>query len=95
MNRVTARLRALRLYLVLAAVPAAVAFLVGGPYLGGLLAVMWVAIVLTVGMAATSTRQQAPNTWNPRGRLHGDTVFTDVRRGKDPRSGGFTDLRGR
>jgi hypothetical protein len=65
------RLRALRPYLAVAAVPAVLALLLMGLHLGGLLALMWTVLVLTVGMAATSQRPERPNTYDPRGRLHG------------------------
>lgn len=71
MDAVTPRVQALRPYLVVALVPAVLGLLVGGPRLGGLLAVMWVPLVLTVGFAATSQREEKPSTYDPRGRLHG------------------------
>jgi len=68
---VSSRSRALRPYLAVALVPALLALLVGGPRLGGMLAVMWSVLVLTVGLAATSRRPERPNAYHPRGRLHG------------------------
>lgn len=65
------RLRALRPFLVVALVPALVALLGMGPRLGAMLGVMWAALVLTVGVAATSQKEERPNTYDPRGRLHG------------------------
>ena len=64
------RARALRPYAIGAAVPAALALLLMGPVLGGLLAVMIGAGVLTIGAAMTSTRPQSPPD-DPRGRLYG------------------------
>jgi hypothetical protein len=64
------RLRALRPYLWGAAVPAALALLLMGPLLGGLLAFGVACLVLTIGVAATSPRPEgAPD--DPRGRLYG------------------------
>lgn len=68
---VTARLRALRPWLWGALVPTVLSLLLLGAPLGGLLAAMWVVLVLTIGVAATSTREEQPNTFDPRGRLHG------------------------
>jgi len=68
---VTSRARALRPYLYAAAVPAVLALLLMGARLGGLLAVMWVVLVLTIGVAMTSQGPEQPNTYDPRGRLHG------------------------
>jgi hypothetical protein len=65
------RLRALRPFIIVALVPAGVALLRGGPRLGGLLAVMWIVIIATVGAAATSRGPQKANPYDPRGRLHG------------------------
>ena len=67
----SSRTRALRPYLAVALVPALVALLVGGWRLGGLLALMWAVLVLTIGFAATSPRSESPTTYHPRGRLHG------------------------
>ncbi len=67
----TSRVQALRPYLVIALVPAVLGLLVGGPRLGGLLAVMWIPLVLTIGFALTSKGTEKPNTYDPRGRLHG------------------------
>ena len=67
----SSRTRALRPYLAVALAPALLALLVGGWRLGGLLAVMWAVLVLTVGFAATSRRPESPTTYHPRGRLHG------------------------
>ena len=71
MERVTPRVRALRPYLWATVVPAVLFLLLLGPRFGGLLAAMWVGLVLTIGFAATSTRPEPPNTHDPRGRLHG------------------------
>ena len=68
---VTPRVRALRPYLYAAVVPAVLALLLMGARLGGLLALMWVVLVLTIGVAMTSQRTEQPGTYDPRGRLHG------------------------
>ena len=66
----SSRLRELRPYLWGALVPAALALLLMGPVLGGLLAFGVAALVLTVGFAMTSPKAQgAPD--DPRGRLYG------------------------
>jgi hypothetical protein len=66
----SSRLHALRPYLWGAVVPAALALLLMGPRLGGLLAVGVAMLVLTVGVAVTSPRAEgAPD--DPRGRLYG------------------------
>jgi hypothetical protein len=68
---VSSRLHALRWFAVAAAVPPLV-FLVAMPrYAALLLALMWVVLVGTVGLAATSRRPEPPRTWGDRGRLHG------------------------
>ncbi|HVM27240.1 MAG TPA: hypothetical protein VM433_06135 [Mycobacteriales bacterium] len=67
----SSRLRALRLYLALAVVPVALAFLVMGNRLALLLGAMWFVLVMTAGLAATSSRPQVTSTWHERGRLHG------------------------
>ncbi len=67
----SSRLMALRVYLVVAVVPVALAFLVMGNRLALLLGTMWVVLVLTAGLAGTSTRPQKESTWDARGRLHG------------------------
>ena len=71
MQRVTSRARALRPWLAAAVLPALVALLAMGPRAGALLGAMWAALVLTAGLAATSQRAEEPNTYDPRGRLHG------------------------
>ena len=70
MSTSASRARALRPYAIGSAVPAAAALLLMGPLLGGLLAVMVGALVMTVGVAMTSTRPQSPPD-DPRGRLYG------------------------
>jgi hypothetical protein len=67
----SSRLRALRPFLAVAFVPVALAFLVMGDRVAALLGTMWIVLVMTIGMAATSTRPEKPNTWDARGRLHG------------------------
>jgi hypothetical protein len=64
------RARALRPYLLVALVPALVVLWRDGR-LGALLAVMWVVLVGTIAVAATSDRPQKANTDDPRGRLFG------------------------
>ena len=64
------RARALRPYLWGAVIPAALALLLMGPRLGGLLAVMVASLVLTIGVAVTSPRTEGTPD-DPRGRLYG------------------------
>jgi hypothetical protein len=69
--RVSSRLHALRWFAVAALVPPLV-FLVAMPRNAALLlALMWVVLIGTVGLAATSRRPERPSTYHPRGRLHG------------------------
>ena len=67
----SSRSHAVRWFLVLLVVPPVAAVLIGGPRLGGLLALMWLLIVGTVGLAMVSRGEEKPNGWDPRGRLHG------------------------
>lgn len=64
------RARALRPYAIVALVPALFLLWRAGLVLGALLAAMWVIVVATIGIAATSPRPQQPNTDDPRGRLY-------------------------
>jgi ABC-type transport system involved in cytochrome c biogenesis permease component len=68
---VNSRLRALRVYLAVAVVPAALAFVVMDVRPAALLAVMWVLLIGTAGLAATTQRPESPRTWGDKGRLHG------------------------
>lgn len=68
---VTARLYALRWFAVLAVAPPLVALLAMPRPPALLLGGMWVALVATVGLAATSRRPEPPRSWGERGRLHG------------------------
>lgn len=63
------RARALRPFVVVALVPALLVLWRDGR-LGALLAVMWVVLVGTIALAATSSRPQRPSTDDPRGRLY-------------------------
>lgn len=65
------RARALRPYLLVALVPALFVLWRDWFALGALLAAMWVVLIATVAVAATSNRPQKPNTDDPRGRLFG------------------------
>jgi hypothetical protein len=90
------RLRSLRPYLLAIAIPSALAPLVLSRELAVLLIAMWVVLLGTAGLAATSQGPQRTSAWNPRGRLLGDRPFDEPaggdRRPEPPRP---DDARGR
>jgi hypothetical protein len=65
------RARDLRPWLVVALLPPLLALLVMPTRVALLLGAMWAVLLLTVGLAATSRREEPPSTHDPRGRLHG------------------------